>query len=286
MKERKETPGCLVRINGLFSDLRESEKKVAEYIRRNYEQVIHLSISEVAEEAGASESTVVRLCKALDYRGFQDFKIHLAGEYRSTDSQIHEGINKKDDSLEIKKKVFESDIAAVRDTLQVLDDRSFLHALEILRKADTIELYGTGGSGTVVMDVQHKFLKIGKKCFAYRDIDLQAMSASLVGPGDAVVGISHSGGNKNILDALKIARKAGASIISVTNYGRSPITRISDVVLFTASRETAFKSDAMSSRIAELVIFDALWAALAFSDHDAAFDNIKKTRAATSGRKH
>jgi DNA-binding MurR/RpiR family transcriptional regulator len=275
-----------VRINGLYPALRESEKKVADYIRRNFEQVIHLSISETAEAAGASESTVVRLCKALEYRGFQDFKIHLAGECRAASSQIHESIGPKDSLVEIKQKVFESDIAAVRDTLQVLDDKAFAKAVAILGDAESIEIYGTGGSGTVAMDAQHKFLKIGKKCFAYSDTDLQAMSASLLGPGDAAIGITHSGGNKEVLEALKIARKAGAAIISITNYGRSPVTQISDAVLFTASRETAFKSDAMSSRIAELVIFDALWAALAFRDYDTAFENIRKTRGATASKKY
>ncbi|HOV39284.1 MAG TPA: hypothetical protein PLG79_11210, partial [Spirochaetales bacterium] len=75
------------------------------------------------------------------------------------------------------------------------------------------------------------------------------------------------------------------SVIALTNYGRSPITKISDVVLFTSSRETAFKSDAMSSRIAELVIIDALWAAVAFQNYDWSYQNILKTRDATAPKK-
>ncbi|MFA6508286.1 MAG: MurR/RpiR family transcriptional regulator [Treponemataceae bacterium] len=281
----KSVPGCLVRINALYSQLRESEKKVADYIRLDFEKVIHQSITEVAETVGASESTVVRLCKALDYRGFQDFKIHLAQEYREPASQIHEAIGKDDDALAIKKKVFESDLLAITETLKVLADEPFLKAVILIAKANRLEFYGTGGSGSVAMDAQHKFLKIGKKSSAHADADLQAMSASLLGTGDVAVGISHSGGNKEVLDALEIAKKCGASVIAITNYGRSPITKISDVVLFTAAGETAFKSDALSSRIAELVILDALWTAVAFEDYDRSSECIRRTREATASKK-
>jgi RpiR family carbohydrate utilization transcriptional regulator len=277
--------GCLVRIQGLFSTLRNSEKKVAQYIQRNHEKVIHSSITEVAEEINTSESTVVRFCKALGYQGFYDFKIHLATEVRDPSTQIHESIRKGDDPTIIKKKIFGSSILAIQETLKVLHDLSFLKAVEILSYAKTIEFYGTGASGSVVLDAQHKFLKIGKKCFAYNDVDLQAMSATLLSEGDAVVAVSHSGQNKEVLEAIKLAKMGGASIISITNYGRSPITKVSDVVLFTSSPETAFKSDAISSRIAELVILDSLWAAIAFNDYDRAYKNIMKTRGATASKK-
>jgi len=278
-------PGCLVRINALFSQLRDSEKRVADYIRSDVERVIHQSITEVAESAGASESTVVRLCKALEYRGFQDFKIHLAQEYRAPASQIHEAIGAGDDLPAIKKKVFESDVLAITETLKVLDDASFAAAVRLVAASRRLEFYGTGGSGSVALDAQHKFLKIGKKAQAHTDVDLQAMSASLLSAGDVAVGISHSGGNKEILDALGIAKRNGAAVIAITNYGRSPLAKLSDAALFTAAGETAFKSDALSSRIAELVILDALWTAVAFADYDASFENIRKTREATASKK-
>ena len=286
MPAAQPVPSCLVRINGLYPQLRESEKKVADYIRGDFEKVIHQSITEVAEAADASESTVVRLCKALEYRGFQDFKIHLAQEHREPASQIHEAIGKSDGALSIKRKVFDSDLLAITETLKVLEDASFLKAVALIGAARRLEFYGTGGSGSVALDAQHKFLKIGKKAAAYADADLQAMSASLLEAGDVAVGISHSGGNKEVLDALRIAKESGASVVAITNYGRSPITKLSDAVLFTAAGETAFKSDALSSRIAELVILDALWAAVAFEDYDKSWESIRKTRDATSPKKY
>jgi DNA-binding MurR/RpiR family transcriptional regulator len=285
-KEIKQLPGCLVRIQNIYSSLRESEKKAADYIKNNYKDIIHLTITELAEKSGTSESTIVRLCKSLDYKGFQELKINLAQDTIQPSHQIHEALEKDDDIYTIKQKVFHADIQALYDTLQVLNDQEFKKAVDLIASANKLEFYGIGGSGSVALDAQHKFLKIGFKSFAYVDSNLQAMSASLLQEGDVVVGISHSGASQSLIESLEIAKKTGASIIAITNYSKSPILKVSDVVLFTASKETAFKSDAMSSRIAELAIIDALFVAVAFTNYDKSFEGIKKTRNATASKKY
>ncbi|WHH57319.1 MurR/RpiR family transcriptional regulator [Petroclostridium sp. X23] len=284
--ELNQIPGCLVRIENIYSSLRDSEKKVSDYIKGNYQDIIHLTITELAEKSETSESTIVRLCKSLGYRGFQELKINLAREIIQPSHQIHEALEKSDDVLTIKQKVFNADAQAIHDTLKVLDDNEFKKAVELISQANHVEMYGVGGSSAVVLDAQHKFLKVGLKCSVYTDTNLQAMSASLLGKGDVVIGISHSGGSKDIIEILEIAKEAGAATISITNYSKSPILKVSDVVLFTASKETAFKSDALASRIAELAIIDALFVAVSFTGYEKSFKSIQKTRDATASRKY
>jgi DNA-binding MurR/RpiR family transcriptional regulator len=285
-KELNQFPGCLVRIENIYSSLRDSEKKVSDYIKNNYNDIVHLTITELADKSGTSESTIVRLCKSLGYKGFQELKISLAKDIIQPSHQIHEALEKEDDVFTIKQKVFRADAQAIFDTLEVLDDEEFRKAVDLIANAKNLEIYGIGGSGSVALDAQHKFLKIGFKCLAYTDTNLQAMSASLLQKGDVVIGISHSGGSKDIIETLEIAKKAGAATIAITNYSKSPILKVSDVVLFTASKETAFKSDALASRIAELTIIDALFVAVAFTKYDKSFESIQKTRDATASRKY
>ncbi len=286
LEQSKKIPESIVRIQNIYSSLRESEKKVCDYIKENYSDIIHLSITELAERSNSSEATVVRLCKSLGYKGYQEFKIKLAQETIEPTHQIHEELEKDDDIPTIKNKVFNADIQALYDTLKVLDDNEFQKAVNLISKARNVEFCGIGGSGSVALDAQHKFLKIGVKSSAYLDSNLQAMSASLLGEGDVVIAISHSGESKSILEVLKIARKVGASTITITNYGKSSILKVSDVVLYTASKETAFKSDAVASRLAELVIIDALFASVAFSRYEKSYENITKTREATTYHKN
>jgi len=280
-----KTPGFYARLNTATSRLRESEKKVIRFIEQNQEEIIHLSITELAERSETSESSVVRLCKRLGYKGFQDLKIHLAREVVPAEKQIHEAIEKGDDVETIKKKVFQSNIQALYDTLEVSNDEEIQKAVKAISNARIIEFYGTGGSGTVVLDAQHKLLKLGIKSFAYIDSVLQSMSASVLTKEDVVIGISHTGSNNDVLSALKLAKEAGATIICITNSSKSPITKISDIILQTSSKETLFRTDAISSRIAQLTIVDVITAAVANEKFDSYQANIEKTRNSTTEKK-
>ncbi|HZG72892.1 MAG TPA: MurR/RpiR family transcriptional regulator [Chondromyces sp.] len=278
-------PGFFTRLNAAMPKLRDSEKKIVEFIQNNQEEIIHLSITEVSERSETSESSVVRLCKRLGYKGFQDLKIHLAKEVIEPVKQIHEIIEKGDNVMTIKKKVFQSNIQALYDSLEVCDDEQLVKAVETIRKARTIEFYGTGGSGTVALDAQHKLLKLGIKSSAYIDPTLQAMSASMLSARDVVVGISHTGASTDVLNSMKIAKEAGATLICITNSSKSPITTISDISLQTASSETLFRTDAISSRIAQLTIIDILVAAIANEKYEFYYQNLQKTRKSTIDKK-
>jgi glucosamine--fructose-6-phosphate aminotransferase (isomerizing) len=55
----------------------------------------------------------------------------------------------------------------------------------------------------------------------------------VVGPGDLVVGITQSGETADTLAAMRLAREAGAKVLTVTNIMGSQATRDADAVLYT-----------------------------------------------------
>jgi DNA-binding MurR/RpiR family transcriptional regulator len=111
------------------------------------------------------------------------------------------------------------------------------------------------------------------------------MSASLLRQGSVAMGISHSGTNEGTIECLRLARDAGATTIVLASQGKSPIIKYGDIVLENATMETIFKSESVSGRIAQLVIMDALIAAVSFRKYDISYEAIQKTRDATSLRK-
>ncbi|WP_018921987.1 MurR/RpiR family transcriptional regulator [Salsuginibacillus kocurii] len=277
--------GLLTRIDSIFPKLKGAERKLAEYIFNDYEKIIHQSITEVAELSNTSESTVVRFCKKLGYKGFQDLKINLAREIIKPEQHIHEVIDPHDEVVTIKKKIFQSNIQALYDSMEICSDEELEQAIQVISKANTIEFYGAGGSGNVALDAQHKFLKVGIKCFAYTDANLQAMSASVLTPNDIAIGISHTGSHTDTLHALKLAKEQGATVISISNISKSPITKVADITLYTTSKETMFRTDATASRIAQLTIIDTLFAGVANNRYDSAYNNIQKTRSSTINKR-
>lgn len=135
------------------------------------------------------------------------------------------------------------------------------------------------------MDGQHKFLRIGYLAHVFSDTNLQMMSTVLVEKNDVVLIISHSGASKEIIEMAKIIKSKGAKIISITDYSRCLLLKYSDVPLFTSSPETAFKPEAISSRIAELTIIDSLFIGVSLTKHDSALAAMQATRNVQAPRK-
>lgn len=282
---RSDEPSSLLKIKGAYSVFRKAERRIADAILQNPEEVINLSITELAERSDVSESTVVRFCKTLGYKGYYELKISIARELIISPQQIYEEINLNDTVAAVKNKVFQSNILALQDTIKILKDQELEIAVEAIATARMVVFYGMATSAAVALDSAHKFLRINIWSVSYSDTHMQAISAALLGKEDVAIGISHSGSSKDVVDALRIARQNGATTICITHHTKSPITKVADIKLYTAARENAFRSDAMTSRIAQLSILDVLYVSVALKRYDESLRSIEKTNAALADKK-
>ena len=281
-----KVPGSFVRIQGTYSSLRTAEQRVADFILKHPDDLIYLTVTELAERTNTSESTVVRLCQKIGYKGYQEFKIMLARDLVEPIHEIYAQIESGDSLATIKNKVFQANAQALRDTMEVLADSELEAAVAALADARRVEIYGVGGSAPLALDAYHKFLKLGIGAVALSDGDMMAMSSSLLQKGDVALGISHTGASRDVTDALSKAQAAGAKTICITHRSTSPITKVADIKLYTAAKQTAFRSDASSSRIAQLTIIDTLYVGIALSDYDRSLKMIEKTREATASKRY
>lgn len=268
----------ILKMRTLYSSLRESEKKIVDYIQTYTEEIIYLSIGSLSEKCGVSETSVIRLCKAMGYVGYQELKINIAKTIIEPMKYIHEAVNENDPVEEIIRKVMTADMKAIDDTLKILDPSQVSKSIDVLSNANRIEFYGVGGSGVLAFDAQHKFFKYGIPCIAYNDPHMQIMSASMLRKGDVVVGISHSGSTRDLINSLSAASKAGATTICITGSIKSPITKVSDYKLLVLAKEAEFKTEPMASRIAQLAVIDVLAVGLALKRTNVVLENLDKTR--------
>jgi DNA-binding MurR/RpiR family transcriptional regulator len=279
-------PGSFVRLQGAYSSLRAAEQRVADFILAHPDELIYLTVTELAERTRTSESTVVRLTQKIGYKGYQEFKIVLARDLVEPATEIYAAIEPGDDLATVTNKVFQANAQALRDTLEVLDEAQLQRGVDALASARRVEIYGVGGSAPLAVDAYHKFLKLGVSAVALSDGDLMAMSSSLLGERDVALGISHTGASRDVTDALGRAKSHGATTICITHRPASPITKVSDVVLVTAAQQTAFRSDASSSRIAQLTIIDTLYVGVAHVNHARSLQMIERTREATASKRY
>ena len=267
-----------------YPDMGKAEKRIADWLSENPGEILPLSIVDLADRCGCSEATIVRFAKRLGFSGYQELKISLAQE--TSAESVSENIGADDSVDRIYDKVCGDIYCSLELTKKVLDQNALRRACEAIVAARQIVVMGLGNSASVALDASHKFLRAGCCAYAYSDNHMQVIAASHLGGEDVVLAISHSGSSRDIVDALKIAKEAGAVTIAITNCGKSPIQQYSDIVLHTASDETKYNILALNSRIAQLSIVNAIYFYLVYHKPGSVEESIKETERALLSKKY
>ena len=254
---RETQTGTLIRLRGLYPSLKTALQKVADVILKQPEMAIYASVNEVAAVAHVSEATVMRFCRILGFKGFQDFKIALAREMVIPSPRFHEEAPGEGDGAMVRK-VFQINSAALQDTLEILEIEAMHTAAQILIDAPQVMVIGVSGSGPAVAYAGNRFLLLGIKAFMYTDFYLMLMAASLLSAGDVLLAISNSGTTREIIETVRVAKEKDAQVICITNNSLSPLARICEPVLVTASREMSLPEEAVASLVCQISILDAL----------------------------
>jgi len=254
--------------------LRKSEQKVADYVLAHAHDVIHMRIVDLASEANVSEPTVVRFCRALNYDGFQDFKLTLAQGLASNNSFEQFSLNSKDTVTEFKEKIFDSMIGNLLNVKEQLEPRTLERAIAAIAEARRVEFYGFGASAPVCTDAAHKFHRLKVSSTSYSDPHMQAISAVSLDDRDVVVAISQTGRTKDLLHTVKLVKETGTTVISLCP-SNTPLADLACIPIHIDLEEDKDLSTLMSSRVIHLVVIDVLAVGVAMKLGPGLVDHLK-----------
>ncbi|VEU82821.1 MurR/RpiR family transcriptional regulator [Acholeplasma hippikon] len=256
-----------------------AERVVLDYLIENKATLKDFSVEKIAEAAYTSPASVVRMCKKLGYKGFKDFKIDFI--LSNSKVEIPETAEYKDIIL-IKdqnsgKKAIENNIRALEETIKLYDEKNYTKAASLIMNARKILIFGKGSSYLVCKDLEMKLRRINKFAISQGESHDQIVDASFTNAKDVIVFVSNSGKTKEIISAALLAKENKTPIISVVKVGSSILADLSDVVLYTSSLESDFRSAAMTSRISQMSVIDALFAKCAYLDIDRSVQALEET---------
>ncbi len=277
-------PSFLVRLQAAREAMRPSEQKLADLVLAAPDAAVEWTMDEIAARAEVSAPTVVRFCNAVGCKGFRDFKLTLARDRGQAVHFAHPDVDPDDTSDVVARKIVDGAIAALVEVRRDLPAEAVAAAARVLAKARRIEFYGSGNSGIVAQDIQHKFFRLGMPTVAYTDPHVFCMSALTLRAGDAVVAISNSGRTSDVLEAAREARAAGADVVAITRDG-SPLAELASVVVAVAVSEDSEVYAPMASRLAHLVVGDMLTVAVALLEGDIARLQLERTKQAVRRRR-
>jgi DNA-binding MurR/RpiR family transcriptional regulator len=280
-----------VRARGLLPSLSPAEQRVARVVIDEAATAARLTISDLAERAGSSETTVIRFCRAMGFGGYSELRLTLAAEagraYEATvaGEPVGGDISETDELAEVVKKIAFADARAVEETAVQIDIAVLEQVVDLVVAARRVDIYGVGASAFVAGDFQQKLHRIGRVAYAWSDMHVALTSAALLDQRDVAFGISHTGTTMDTIEAFTHAGRRGARTVALTNFPKSPITRTADLVLTTAARETTFRSGAMASRLAQLTVIDCVFVGVAQRTYPETRAALDATYEAVTGRR-
>ncbi|QUG43089.1 MurR/RpiR family transcriptional regulator [Psychrobacillus sp. INOP01] len=273
--------GGLVLLNEMRHMLPPSEQKIADFILADPEQIVTMTISELGEMSQTSGAAVTRLCKSLKLKGFQELKLRINGDIGRKTELTNRDIQPNEPVSTTIQKVTEHAVQTLLETGELLDNEELEKAVEAIVNAKNIHFFGVGASSIAAIDAQQKFLRIHKASTASTDLHMGATIVANAGVDDVVVGISFSGATFEVEKILELANEKGATTISLTKFGQSPISQISKIQLHTSpTREANFRSGATSSRLAQLLVMDILFMSVASRQFEVTITYLDATREA------
>lgn len=261
----------LLRLQENMATLSPTEKAIASQILENPELVSELCIHDLAKETFSSSSTIVRLCCHIGFSGYRDFRRAVTAELAvraQTKIDEQRSIARTDSLEEIIGKVTYQNIVALEETRAMMDAEVIRRCAELIRKARMIYLFGIGASFCTAKDAYLKFLRMNKLCVINEDWQAQILQARNALPEDLGIAISYSGETEEVIECMKALRENHTPIIAITHLANTPVAQLADEKLYTAARETLFRSSAMSSRISQLNIIDILYTYLGNLEYD------------------
>ena len=240
-----------------LGDLSPAERRVAEHVLAHPRAALNDPIAAIARGAAVSQPTVIRFCRSLGCEGLSDFKLRLASGLTGTVPVTHAQVTADDSMAELGDKVLGNTAAAILQLRDQLNRDTIDRAIELLNRAELIELHAVGNFSVVALDAQYKFLRFGIACNACTDPRLQVLSANVLGPNDVAVIVSGHGRIAELLEVAERARARGAAVIAIT-ASQSPLARMSDLALIVDHVEDVNSHLPMVSRILHLLLIDIL----------------------------
>ena len=281
-------------VSGFLSDIQLSynqftrtEKKVADYVLKNCDKVVFMSISDLSAACRVAEASVYRVCRTMGVKGYQEFKMRLSLSLASEEPMEKSGGQGDAKRLGldyILEQALERNINSLKETRRLADYEEIEKTVRMMEEAKQVYFFGIGDSLLMGQLAMNKFLRITKKVNCISDLHMQAMLASMASEEDLIIFLSYSGSTKDNISVACIAKKSGAKVVAISRFKKTPLTEYTDALLLCGSDEGPLEGGSMGARVSQMFIIDVLFHEYYRRNHDISKENNHRTSEAVVER--
>ena len=265
-------------IHASYYQLTNTERRVADYVLTQREQVQYMSITQLADECGVADATISRFCRSLQLKGFNAFKLELARLAAAPvkTAAVSESANVNSRTQEVGRLAAE----AVQQTIALVDPKQVEAAVNLIEKASRVMCVGSGSSMIMANECVYLFSNVSDAFFGVADLHAQISSVAAMSPNDLMILFSYSGATTIGVQLLELARSRGIKTILITRFSKSPAAKLADVVLRCGSNEGPYQLGSVPAKVAQLVVTDILYQEYYHRNQDACEKTIHSIAAA------
>ena len=211
--------------------------------------IIHMSITELANKIDIAEATILRFCKKIGYKGYQDFKIALSQDvaFRKVEmnnSLIEKSFNKITSGLEF--------------TINNLDSSMIKEVTKSILHAKKICVFGIGNSYVPTMYFYNALVKKGVNIWVSSDSHIRNMLAVNLTKDDFVILLSSSGKTTEMINLAKICKKTNTPIAVITNQSTSELASYASYLFLSSTKDNEYNGAEAYSIVSQTFILDVL----------------------------
>ncbi len=220
------------------------------------EEIENLKIKQLKSACHVSSTTIIRFCKEVGLSGFSELKYRLSQNMKDNDKiVIRDNYGLSERANEHLNNITTSFI----ETRDLLTDEKLESVINLIYKAQLINIYAVGSTYLVARDLELKLDRVGKFCKSYNDKNLQYFAAKNSTDRTVAMGISYSGETESVIESLKISREQQAKTILLTNKRNDYFEEIFDIVIYVSATDMRNRLITTTSRLTLLYVVDLIY---------------------------
>lgn len=275
----------------MLSEMPTAVARVADYVLRNPQAPLTLSIGELAERAGTSPATVTRFCRMIGYSGYVALRVSSAtdvGRNTTLDSwmtEIGRAFGPDDSPDDLLQMLVANHTRRLREASSAIDLSVITEVSRRIARSTHVDVYGVAGSALLAEELQGRLYRIGVQTYAWSDVHTGLTSAALQDEGSVAIGVSTTGRTEETLQMLAEAGRSGALTVAITNNPMSPLAELADLSIVTSLHEQFLQPDDLSAKHGQLLVLDLLYLLIAQQDFDRSSAKLAASSLAVSSHR-
>lgn len=231
----------MIKIEDIYQKITQQEhlftknlQKISKFVYNEPKIFAVYSASEAGEYMAVSETTVIRFCQQLGFKGYRDFqkdiRKHLFKQSTLTDFIEEKSITVNNDQP--LKQLMVKDLEAIQKTMERISETNLKKSVNRLIQADSILVSGSRASFALASWFAFSLdIVQGRTRLFQSHIDDILLRISELTPKSVVVLFSFHRYAKETIHIAELAKKQGAFVIAFTDTAQAPITAYADLLL-------------------------------------------------------